>query len=216
MTEPEPSPLRPEHFARQDETDDAFFYREPRLVTHIDDAAIAAVSRFYGELIPAGSRVLDLMTSWVSHLPAEWPLASVAGLGMSRAELEQNPLLSERIVQDLNKSPLLPWEDAVFDAAIVTVSVQYLTNPTDVFAQVGRVLKPGAPFAVAYSNRCFPTKAVAVWQSLSNRGHAELIGLYFRLSGRFGASQAYDISPGEGSDPMFVVVARANEGQNEG
>ena len=208
MTEPSGSPLRPEHFRRVDESEDALFYREPRLVTHIDDAAIAAVSRFYGELIPAGGKVLDLMTSWVSHLPAELALAAVAGLGMNAYELEQNPALTERVVQDLNRNPALPWPDATFDAAVVTVSVQYLTDPPAVFKEVGRVLKPGAPFAVAYSNRCFPTKAVAVWQSLTSREHAELIGLYFRLSEKFEQPDAYDISPGAGADPMFVVVAR--------
>jgi len=207
--EPTRSPLLPEFVQRIDETDDALFYREPRLVTHIDDAAIAAASRFYGQLIAPGSMVLDLMTSWVSHLPDGLQIAGVAGLGMNAFELEQNPVLTERVVQDLNKNPRLPWVDGTFDAAIVTVSVQYLTNAPAVFAEVGRVLKPGAPFAVAYSNRCFPTKAIAVWQTLSSRQHAELIGLYFRLSERFGQPQAYDISPGAGSDPMFVVVARA-------
>ncbi len=206
--EPTRSPLLPEFVQRIDETDDALFYREPRLVTHIDDAAIAAVSRFYGQLIAPGSMVLDLMTSWVSHLPDGLQFAGVAGLGMNAFELEQNPVLTERVVQDLNKNPRLPWVDGTFDAAIVTVSVQYLTHAPAVFAEVGRVLKPGAPFAVAYSNRCFPTKAIAVWQTLSSRQHAELIGLYFRLSERFGQPQAYDISPGERSDPMFVVVAR--------
>ncbi len=208
--EPVDSPFRPEHFRRMDESDDALFYREPRLVTHIDDAAIAAVSRFYGQVIPPGAHVLDLMTSWVSHLPPELPLSGVAGLGMNAYELEQNPVLTERIVQDLNRDPVLPWPDATFDAAIVTVSVQYLTDAPAVFAEVGRVLKPQAPFAVAYSNRCFPTKAVAVWQSLNSREHAELIGLYFRLSAKFDRPDAYDISPGSGSDPMFVVVARAH------
>ena len=103
---------------------------------------------------------------------------------------------------------MLAFESSSFDAAIVTVSVQYLTRPVEVFAEVGRVLAPGAPFAVAYSNRCFPTKAVAIWQELGDREHAELIGLYFRLSGAFEAPHAYDISPGPGSDPMYVVVAR--------
>jgi SAM-dependent methyltransferase len=202
------SPLRPEHFQREDESDDTAFYREPRLVTHIDDAAIAAVSRFYAQLIPPGSLVLDLMTSWVSHLPEGLELAGVAGLGMNAVELEHNPVLTERVIQDLNRDPVLPWPTDHFDAAIVTVSVQYLTSPEKVFADVGRVLKPGAPFAVAYSNRCFPTKAVAVWRALNSRDHAELIGLYFRLSGAFETPQAYDISPGGASDPMFVVVAR--------
>lgn len=201
------SPLRPEHLRRQDESDDSLFYREPRLVTHIDDAAIEAVTRFYGRLIAPGSRVLDLMTSWVSHLPDDLELSGVAGLGMNAVELEQNPRLTERVVHDLNRDPRLPWDDETFDAAVVTVSVQYLTDAPKVFAEVGRVLKPGAPFAVAYSNRCFPTKAVAVWMLLSNQEHADLIGLYFRLSGMFDAPQAYDISPGPGSDPMYLVVA---------
>jgi SAM-dependent methyltransferase len=128
---------------------------------------------------------------------------------MNAAELEANPVLTERVIQNLNSNPRLPWPDATFDAAIVTVSVQYLTEPAAVFAEVGRVLKPGAPFAVLYSNRCFPTKAVAVWQSLNDRDHAELIGLYFRLSGRFGPPQAYNLSPGPGSDPLYAVVAEA-------
>ena len=217
MSEPShESPLRREHFRRQDESDDTQFYREPRLVTHIDDAAIAALTAFYGKMIRPGSLVLDLMTSWVSHLPPELPLQGVAGLGMNARELAENPVLTERVIQDLNANPALPWADDTFDAAIVTVSVQYLTSPAAVFAEVSRVLKPSAPFAVAYSNRCFPTKAVAVWQVLNSREHAELVGLYFRLSGGFGPPQAHDISPDSGHDPMFVVVAHAKGDSGEG
>ena len=204
------NPLLPEHFRRYDETPDELFYREPRMVTHIDDAAIAAATAFYRTLLPGGGRVLDLMTSWVSHLPADADYAAVAGLGMNAEELEANARLSERVVKDLNADPHLPWHDATFDGAIVTVSVQYLTRPVEVFAEVGRVLRPGAPFAVVYSNRCFPTKAVAVWQMLGDREHAELLGLYFRQSGRFAQSRAYDLSPNPGqTDPLFAVVARA-------
>lgn len=207
------SPLVPEHFRRADESDDALFYEHARLVTHIDDAAIAALTRFYAGLLPEGGAVLDLMSSWVSHLPANVSYSGVTGLGMNGEELDANARLTARVVQNLNADPTLPFDDASFDAALVTVSVQYLTRPAEVFSEVGRVLRPGAPFAVAYSNRCFPTKAVAVWQSLNNREHADLIGLYFRLSGRFGRAQAYDISPGAGSDPMYVVVARALESE---
>jgi SAM-dependent methyltransferase len=202
------NPLRAEHFRRFDESPDEQFYREPRLVTHIDDAAVAAATAFYRELLPVGGRVLDLMSSWVSHLPAEVEYSVVAGLGMNAAELDANPRLTERVVQDLNTNPLFPWDDGAFDAAIVTVSVQYLTRPAEVFAEVGRVLTPGAPFAVLYSNRCFPTKAVALWQALGSREHADLIGLYFRLSGMFEQPQAYDLSPNPGqSDPLYAVVA---------
>ena len=208
MSDASESPLRPEHFERLDETPDADFYEQPRLVTHIDDAAIAAVTAFYRGLLPDGGNVLDLMSSWISHLPEDRTYTGVTGLGMNAKELEANARLTNRVVQNLNTSPTLPFADGEFDGAVVTVSVQYLTRPVEVFAEVGRVLKPGAPFAVAYSNRCFPTKAVAVWRSLGSREHAELIGLYFRLSAVFGQPQAYDISPGPGADPMFVVVAR--------
>lgn len=208
------NPLRREHFRRYDETDDTNFYSEPRLVTHIDDAAIAAATAFYRQLIPAGGRVLDLMSSWVSHLAEDVQYEAVAGLGMNAVELESNPRLSERVVQDLNACSRLPWPDRTFDAAIVTVSIQYLTSPVDVFTEVGRVLKPDAPFAVTYSNRCFPTKAVAVWQMLGDREHADLIGLYFQLSGMFGEPQAFDLSPDPGrSDPLYAVVGRRLPGE---
>lgn len=202
------NPLRPEHFQREDESDDAGFYIEPRLVTHIDDAAIAALTAFYRELIQPGGHVLDLMSSWVSHLPDDLELAGVTGLGMNAHELERNRRLTKRVVHNLNLEPVLPFADGAFDAALISVSVQYLTKPVEVFADVGRVLKPGAPLAVAYSNRLFPTKAVAVWRAMRDRGHADLIGLYFRLSGAFDRPNAYDISPGPGSDPMYVIVGR--------
>ena len=207
----EENPLRPEHFVREDESDDSGFYVEPRLVTHIDAAAIGSLSKFYGELIPPRSQVLDLMSSWVSHLPETLELAGLTGLGMNGYELEQNQRLTSRLVHNLNLEPKLPFEDGVFDAAIVSVSVQYLTKPVEVFAEVGRVLKPGAPFAVAYSNRLFPTKAVAIWRALGDREHADLIGLYFRLSGAFERPEAFNVSPGPGSDPMYVVVGRKQE-----
>jgi len=210
LTSTRDNPLRPEHFRRADESDDGQFYTEPRLVTHIDDAAIAAAREFYGQLLPAGGAILDLMSSWISHLPAEAGFASVAGLGLNAVELENNPQLTERVVQDLNKDTRLPFAAATFDGAVVTVSVQYLVHPVEVFAEVGRVLKPGAPFIVTFSNRCFPTKAVAIWTALGDREHGELVGLYFRLSGAFSPAQAYDISPAPGrSDPLYAVVAYA-------
>ena len=210
MTTPSGNPLRPEHFAREDEGPDPDFYREARLVTHIDDAAIAAATRFYRDTLPETGAILDLMSSWVSHLPRDRAYSRVVGLGMNADELARNDQLTEWLVQDLNADPTLPYTDATFDGAVDTVSVQYLTNPIEVFTEVGRVLKPGAPFIVTYSNRCFPTKAVAIWRVLSDRDHADLIALYFRLSGAFGQAEATDLSPNPGSsDPLYAVHACA-------
>jgi SAM-dependent methyltransferase len=194
-------------FRRYDETPDAWFYRQPRLVTHIDDAAIAAVTQLYRELFPPGGAVLDLMSSWVSHLPPEIAYRRVVGLGLNQAELQANPRLDAWVVHDLNDDPALPFVDAEFDAAAICVSMQYLIQPVAVLTDLARVLGPGSPLVVTFSNRCFPTKAVAVWQALDDLGHAELIVSYLRAAGGWTAIQALDRSPGPGSDPLFAVVA---------
>jgi SAM-dependent methyltransferase len=198
--------LDPNLFRRIDESDDADFYAEPRLVTHIDDATIAALTAFYREALPPGGAILDLMSSWVSHLPADVAFARVAGLGMNRVELEHNPRLSDHVVHDLNAAPELPYEDASFDAVINAVSIQYLTRPTDVYASVFRVLKPGGRALIATSHRCFPTKAVMAWHTLSLADRMRLIGLYLTQAG-FTAVELIDRSP-PNADPLWIVLGR--------
>jgi SAM-dependent methyltransferase len=195
-------------FRRYDESPDAWFYRQPRLVTHIDDAAIAAVTQLYRELFAAGGAVLDLMSSWVSHLPAEVAYRRVVGLGLNEQELEANPRLDAWMVHDLNQDPRLPFADAEFDAAAICVSIQYLTQPVVVLRDLARVLAPGGPLVVTFSNRCFPTKAVAIWQALDDAGHAQLIESYLRSAQGWTAIEALDRSPGPGGDPLFAVVAK--------
>jgi SAM-dependent methyltransferase len=192
-------------FERIDEGDDAAFYAPPRLVTHIDDQAIAALSQFYGETLAPGSTVLDLMSSWVSHLPPDLALEEVIGHGMNALELAANPRLSRSFIQNLNQHPVLPLADAACDAALCSVSVQYLQRPLEVFAEVRRVLRPGAPFIVSYSNRCFPTKAVAIWRALDQRGHASLIHQYMDHAG-FSGITAKVLANGMHGDPLVAVV----------
>ncbi len=194
-------------FARQDESPDSDFYRSPRLVTHIDAAAVAAVTALYRETLAPGSDVLDLMTSHVSHLPADLPLGRVAGLGMNAAEIAANPRLTERTVQSLNADPTLPYADAAFDAVLICVSVQYLTQPVEVFREIARVLRPGGALVVTFSNRCFPTKAVRVWSALDDAGHVALVGTYTQEAGGFGEYDVAAHTPRRG-DPLFGVVAR--------
>jgi SAM-dependent methyltransferase len=199
------------YFERHDESDDEGFYTPPRLVTHIDDAAIAAVTQLYREFFPPGGAILDLMSSWVSHLPTEIVYRRVVGLGMNRAELDVNPCLHERIVQNLNRNPRLPFSDAEFDGAGICVSVQYLTQPLIVFRELGRVLRPGAPLVVTFSNRCFPTKAVAIWQAQDDRGHERLVRRYFEEAGNWTGIEVLDRSPRRWrGDPLFAVIGRAD------
>ncbi len=201
--------FEPEYFARRDNADDAEFYVPPRLVHHLDQPARDALTDFYRRTIPADARVLDLMSSWVSHLPDDAGYATVAGLGMNRAELDANPRLTDRVVQNLNSDPRLPYGDDSFDACLIALSVQYLTDPLAVFAEIARVLAPSGVCAVSFSNRCFPTKAVAIWQALDDPGHAGLVVTYFRRTPGFGEPAFDDLSPDPRTDPLFVVSARA-------
>jgi len=194
-------------FDKADPSPDAEFYAYPRFVTHIDDEAIAAVTRVYRRTLPPGGAVLDLMSSWVSHLPEDIAYASVVGHGMNAEELAANPRLSRWFVQDLNLEPALPIGDGVFDGACLCVSVQYLQRPVDVFRDVGRVLRRRAPFVVSFSNRCFPTKAVAIWQSLSGPGQQRLVAAYLREAG-FGDVTGEVSTPRLG-DPIWVVIGIA-------
>ena len=208
---PHPSPdadLPPRSFERIDEGDDGLFYAPPRLVSHIDEIAVAALSAFYSGLLEPGGAVLDLMSSWVSHLPPAPQLGEVVGHGMNAEELAANPRLTRWWVQDLNRDPCLPLNDGGFDAALCCVGVQYLRRPFEVFTEVHRVLRPGAPFAVSFSNRCFPTKAVAVWRALDDRGRARLVRLYMERSG-FSDVEAGVLADGVSSDPLVVATGRA-------
>ncbi len=154
-------------FDKADRSPDPLFYAQPRLVAHIDDGAIAAVTELYRRTLPPGGAILDLMSSWISHLPPETAYSHVTGHGMNAVELAANQRLDEWFVQDLNADPALPLRPGRFDGACLCVSVQYLQQPVAVFRDMLRVLRPGAPLVVSFSNRCFPTKAVAIWQALS-------------------------------------------------
>ena len=204
------TPLPADLFHRQDETPDAEFYHHPRFVTHIDDAAIAAVTQLYRDYFSSDAELLDLMSSWVSHLPPEIVYRRVVGLGMNRAELAANPRLAAFVVQDLNQQPTLPFANQEFDGAAICVSVDYLTQPVAVLRELARVLRAGSPLVITFSNRCFPSKAVAAWHALDDRGHLALVRQYLLAAGGWQAIELLDRSPAPGrSDPLFAVVARA-------
>jgi hypothetical protein len=197
-------------FTKLDAEDDEAFYEPPRLVCHIDDAAIRALTGFYRSVLPSGGVLLDLMSSWVSHLPPEIDYAQVIGHGMNTAELAANPRLSRRFVQNLNRDTSLPLDEASVDAAMICVSIQYLQQPVAVLREVARVLRGGAPLVVSFSNRCFWTKAVAIWRQLDDGGHAHLVELYLRHAG-FTQIETHRLAEWveDVSDPMTAVVGRA-------
>ncbi len=196
----------PGFFARLDEGQDGAFYDQPRLVTHIDEGAITAVGRVYRQLGLSG-RILDLMSSWISHFEQRPDQLVVAG--RNGAELAANAQATGGVVVDLNRHQGLPFADASFDGATCCVSVDYLVSPLEVFDEVARVLRPGATFCLTFSNRCFPTKVIQGWAQTDDRTHVAIVADYFRASGPWDEpSYAADGPPDRPGDPLYAVWAR--------
>ena len=205
---PELPDLPARAFAKVDTESDDRFYDMPRFGTHIDDAAIAGVTRLYRELFPSGGTVLDLMGSWVSHLPPDIAYGAVIGHGMNGEELAGNPHYGRWFVHDLNADPRLPLDSGSVDAIGLCVSIQYLQRPVTVMRDVLRVLKPDGVIAITFSNRCFPTKAVAIWQSIEMGEHPRLVSAYLQQAG-FPSVEARTLIPDSGpGDPLWAVIGR--------
>ncbi|ACN17894.1 putative methyltransferase [Desulforapulum autotrophicum HRM2] len=207
-------------FHRKDARPDPLFYETDRFVHHIDQTARKNLSKLYATLIRPGDAVLDLMASWESHIPEELSCSRVHGIGLNANELRQNPRLTGYGVQDLNIDPILLFDDHTFDAVICSLSVEYLTDPVTVFNQVARVLKPGGTFALSFSNRWFPEKAVNVWTDLHDFERMGLVLEYFFESNRYTALSTVSLrgyprpehddysSTLKLSDPLYVVVGK--------
>lgn len=205
---PEKWPFTAQDFRRQDESSDAVFYSSERFVYHIDDGAVGALTKYYSKTLKPGSDILDICSSWVSHLPTDVKYGNVVGLGMNEGELKNNKQLSSYVAKDLNKDPLLPFPDNSFDHVTCVVSVDYLTRPLEIFSEIKRVLRPGGSAIFSQSNRCFSTKAISIWLKTSDIQHLFIIGCYFHYTGGFATPKSFDISPNPGrSDPMFIVSA---------
>jgi SAM-dependent methyltransferase len=209
-------------FLRLDPSPDNEFYAKARMVHHLDSTALDQVARLYGRLLPVGSRLLDLMSSWTSHLPVHLHPSHVVGLGMNAEELDANPLLGQRLVHDLNLDPRLPFDTGSFDAVICTVSVEYLTKPLEVFAEVRRVLRPGGRFVATFANRWFPPKVIKVWQDVHEFERMGLVLEYFHQTG-FSRLETWSIrglprprddkyvSQMDASDPIYAVWGERSE-----
>ncbi|HEY9827881.1 MAG TPA: methyltransferase domain-containing protein [Stenomitos sp.] len=209
--------LNPDQRMKLDTNSDALFYDYPRFVTHVDEGFIAQLTEVYRQYLRPQMHVLDLMSSWVSHLPDEMEFAVVEGHGMNAEELARNPRLNHYVVQDLNQSPQLPYREAQFDAVLIAVSVQYLQYPEAIFAEICRVLRPQGVAIVSFSNRMFFQKAIQIWRDRSEAGRVELVKQYFQAIPGFeqvetisrpaplgGMFQSLGFA---GADPFYAVIA---------
>lgn len=205
----------PQDFRRQDESSDSEWYSQPRFVQHIDDGAIAILKSYYGSIIKPNHSVLDVCSSWVSHMPDTIKPQSMVGIGMNKQELERNGHLTKFFVKDLNTNPSLQdVPNASIDVAICNVSVDYLTQPISIFKEMHRVLREDGTAHMAFSNRCFPTKVIGKWMGMSDEERRRWVGGYFHASGGWKDVEEVILKDAKGGfwgsyeDPLFVVRAR--------
>lgn len=194
-------------FSREDEAPDEAFYESPRFTTHIDDATISNITQFYREVLSPTDRLLDLMSSWISHLPNEIGYKHVSGLGMNQEEMQRNPRLNDFTIQNLNRTATLPYADESFDAVMIAVSIQYLIRPLEVFSEINRVLLPGGKCIVAMSHRLFPTKAIYAFHALPPADRCRLVSAYMNQANPAFEIEMIDRSP-PSADPLWLVVGR--------
>lgn len=200
--------LTDDAFRRVDETPDDQFYRIPRFTSHIDQGAIDAVTKLYRQYFLPNSDILDLMSSWLSHLPEDIRYNRVVGLGMNEREMARNKQLDDWVVHDLNINPQLPFTENSFDAAAICVSIDYLIDPVTVLKDMSRILKKDSPLIITYSNRYFESKATAAWLYLSDEQRAYLIRSFLEKAECFDDITLMDCSPKYG-DPLYAVIAKA-------
>jgi SAM-dependent methyltransferase len=211
-------PLKPDQRTKLDDSDDNLFYSFPRFVTHVDDSFILQLTDLYRERLQPNTRILDLMSSWVSHLPEEMTFAHVEGHGMNGEELARNPRLDHYFLQDMNQQPQLPLGDQSFDAVLNTVSVQYLQYPEAVFSEIHRVLKPGGVAIVSFSNRMFYQKAIQAWRDASEGDRVNLVKHYFQAVPGFSPPEVIERQSSlpqllrmmgiAGADPFYAVISQ--------
>jgi SAM-dependent methyltransferase len=198
-----------------DASDDSLFYAEPRFVQHLDAAFRSRLTALYRQRIPPCAVVLDLMGSWVSHLPEEVRYQQVIGHGLNDQELAANPRLDRYWVQNLNRNQQLPLEDASVDAALIVAGWQYLQQPEAVAAELLRVVRPRGQVIVAFSNRMFFQKAPQVWTDGGDRDHLAYVARVLLAQGwgrpELIAESTTAAGPlgwiGGKGDPFFAVVA---------
>lgn len=212
--------LRPDDRRKLDEDDDALFYAEPRFVQHLDGGFRARLTRLYRERIPAGAVVLDLMSSWVSHLPEDMAYKEVIGHGLNARELEANPRLNRFWVQNLNTDPALPLEEASVDTALIVAGWQYLQVPESIAAELLRVIRPGGQLIVAFSNRLFAQKAPQIWLNGSDRDRLTSVATILMAQGWPQPVIVAKATRAEGplgwiggsGDPFFAVITQRPAG----
>lgn len=197
-----------------DSSDDQIFYQQPRFVHHLDQPFRNRLTNLYRDRIPSCAVVLDLMSSWVSHLPDEISYDKVIGHGLNQDELESNPRFDSYWLQNLNQDQQLPLDDESVDVVLIVAGWQYLQQPEAVASELYRVTRRKGSMIVAFSNRMFFSKAPQIWTDYGDFDHLNYVSTVATAQGwkkpELIAEDTYKSGLmgliGSKGDPFFAVI----------
>jgi len=204
---------------KSDISDDEIFYKQPRFVHHLSDSFRTRLTNLYSEYLLKHYIILDLMSSWVSHLPSNISYKKVIGHGMNEAELSSNERLDRFFVQNLNKKQNMPIEDSSVDVGLIVAGWQYLQYPEKVSLELSRVIKSDSLLIISFTNRAFWTKAPNIWTYSSEEKRIEYVTSVLTSNGwriekilneKTQDKKLFGFYSSE-SDPFFSVIARNNK-----
>ncbi len=205
-----------------DSSDDQSFYNHPRYVYHISESFRNRLTDIYSEYLYDHHVILDLMSSWVSHLPNNISYKKVIGHGMNDSELSSNKRLNSFWVQDLNKSQNLPIEDSSIDVGLIVAGWQYLQYPEKVSLELSRIIKANSLLIISFTNRAFWTKSPKIWSDSSEEKRVNYVKSVLFSTGwrveKIYNEKTYDkkffgFYTSE-SDPFYSIIARNDKSNN--
>ena len=204
---------------KSDFSEDEIFYQQPRFVHHLSDSFRNRLTSLYSEYLLNHHIILDLMSSWVSHLPSNISYKKVIGHGMNEAELSSNERLDRFFVQNLNKKQNMPIEDSSVDVGLIVAGWQYLQYPEKVSLELSRVIKSDSLLIISFTNRAFWTKAPNIWTYSSEEKRIAYVTSVLTSNGwriekilneKTQDKKLFGFYSSE-SDPFFSVIARNNK-----
>ena len=205
-----------------DTSDDQIFYQQPRYVHHLSEPFRSRLTSLYSEYLLKHHVILDLMSSWVSHLPTNIRYKKVIGHGLNEAELITNKRLDRFWIQNLNKTQNMPIEDSCIDVGLIVAGWQYLQYPEKVSLELSRIIKPDSFLIISFTNRAFWTKSPNIWTYSSEENRMEYVNSVLTSSGwtiekllneKTYEKKLFGLYSVE-SDPFFSVIARNNKSNN--
>lgn len=167
-----------------------------------------------------GMSVLEFGAAEESYFPENLELSRHVGVGLNMNLMDQNPSLTEKLLVDLNivvperdvdSDELRKFTAEPFDAIVMTNTVDFLTNPREVYRTAWYLLKPGGIMMVPFTTKnCkeyvdkFERAQVKAWREFNDDQHMWITGSFFQFSAGEGWESllGFDISPESAKDNL--------------